>query len=131
MSETAAACATKPESDAVRASWGGIWHAHDNVRLIEWLARRGWVSALPPERRRLLLGAGALVAGLLYVLAEHAPWSAYRNIDALWMPLGVYALLLIFIVALYAAAVRFRELPEFVQRHPQVALHAVFWLLLL
>lgn len=105
---------------------------HENPRVIAWWGNRfapvlDWCT---PVRRRLILAVLALV------IAFKKPFKLMGDVYALEVPedlLGklcvVFGLLAI-LWLIYRATVHFKSLPSVVQRHPQLALHGLFWLYL-
>lgn len=102
---------------------------HEDPALIAWWqARLGRaLSWLTPFRRRAILAAGAIYVGVRRPLREMA------NADDLpvpsdWLGLALLVLATFAILWLcYRAAVNFKALPLIVRRHPQIALHLMYW----
>jgi hypothetical protein len=115
-------------------TWNQLRHFHRQPRIIA-----AWRHLFDPalhfltaNRRRRLL---ALVA--LFVAIEH-PWTEMKRLGQLpgftFNPTVsiVVALTLFAIFSLsYLAAKNFSKLPGWVRRHPQIWLHATFWVLLI
>lgn len=105
---------------------------HEHPAIVSWWARRLehlGAAAVPRWRRRAL---SAVSAVLLVGAVGRRPWVTGTRL-ALGAPLQ-WALGVPCVVALLAlvwlAATRFERLPRPIRRRPQVALHAVFWGLL-
>jgi hypothetical protein len=76
-----------------------------------------------------------LIIGALY-FAVREPLTRMGKIDILTAPTGVFVntgvivSLLVILWLIYRAAVNFNSLPPIVRRHPQIALHLLYWSLL-
>ncbi len=107
---------------------------HENPAVIAWWCRlwgRPLVWFAEPSRRRRLLALAALGVGTVtswQTLSKHAglPLASQGSAAALVV---LAQFLLLWLV--YRAAQSFARLPAPVRRHPQWALHACYWLLLL
>ena len=106
---------------------------HENPAAIAWWRNKGgralvWLT--PPGRRRTILAAAALLVGIgttLNTLAKHKGLpGAPDGVAAALVVLAQFALLWL----VYRAAAGFAHLPLPVRRHPQLALHGFYWLLL-
>src|SRR5262245_58450632 len=122
-----------PRAASGRGSWRDFVRFHQQPQFITLWCRwfRVGLNWLTPERRRLLLGLGALVIAVRHPLKELrdiAPW--FGKPDALGAVL-VLAFFAGYVALCYHAARSFSTLPKFIQRHPQIALHATFWLSLI
>ena len=112
-----------------RTSYRRWTQFHENGAVIEGWCRL-WGGALrwqTPARRRAMLAIGACAAGVIIptgILAENNA-LAWRT-DALAM-LSVVVALFGFVWLAYRAAAQFTALPTIVRRHPQLALHALYW----
>jgi hypothetical protein len=97
--------------------------------LVSWWLGRTRALGLPvaPARRRHLLSLGALGAAVAY------PLKTLSDRTADLPPVGAAAMAAAILVLLgfawgcYRAARDFTRLPAPVRRHPQLALHAAFW----
>lgn len=104
---------------------------HENAAVIAfWQSRfRRQLAWLTPRRRRGLLLVGSIVVLLVRpagaILGSKAPGMP----DRLLIPLSVL-LLVGLSAAFWLAARHYARLPGWVRRHPQVTLHAFFWVLL-
>lgn len=107
---------------------------HENPAVIAWWCRAGgrvlaWLT--PPARRRALLAAAALLVGSITV------WTTLTRNKYLATGFEVPAVVLVVLAQfawlwlVYRAARSFPSLPAPVRRHPQLALHGTYWLLLL
>ncbi|OGQ83485.1 MAG: hypothetical protein A3F90_03045 [Deltaproteobacteria bacterium RIFCSPLOWO2_12_FULL_60_19] len=108
-------------SDAYRS----VSQFHENEKLAGWLARQRIVVWLTPARRRSILFFGAIAVGVaaLFQLRKHSAVSTWLEPSLAMLSLVGLAYLL------YLAAANFSRLPAAVRRRPQMALHALFWLL--
>ncbi len=99
----------------------------DEAVVAWWAARTRWLSTrLDAPRRRVLLSIAGIVAATMAVVKAQP-----RDASAPWLsaPLAL-AIVLGLLWATYRAAVGFASLPPAVRRRPQIALHAIFWGLL-
>ncbi|HJT80959.1 MAG TPA: hypothetical protein VJ719_07170 [Chthoniobacterales bacterium] len=112
-------------------TWDQIRHFHRQPKFIAlWLQLFGpALRALTPARRRFLLAVAAL-----YAVFTH-PWKELTAVSregpfigtaAAWLILG--SALFGFFWLSYLAAKNFSRLPESIRRHPQIALHTLFWI---
>jgi hypothetical protein len=104
---------------------------HENPRVIAWwCARLGWVlNWLTPAKRRWILIIGALFLGLTNPISY---LKKAQQPPANWLSAGLVVLAVFGVVWLiYQASIHYKSLPKLVQRHPQITLHFVFWLLLI
>ncbi len=117
---------------AARAGFRTVASFHEDARLVAWWAGRvervaGW---LDPRRRRQVLSVVSLV--LLASSLGHRPAMPSADMALTsglrWM-LGVPCVLGLFLLC-YLGAVHFRRLPDAIRRRPQVALHLLFWAML-
>ena len=110
-------------------TWDTLRHLHREPRLIAtWLRLFGpALRWLTPPRRRLLLSVGALYIAVKYSLRSLARAGEPDLVAAFFLVITLFA----FVFACYFVAKRFASLPGFVRRHPQICLHAIFWMLLL
>jgi hypothetical protein len=105
---------------------------HENPTAIAWWQAR-FGAALrweTPARRRALLGIGACVAGVVIpagILAENRVLAWQTDAAAI---LAIVALLFGFLWLVHRAAAGFSSLPSRARRHPQWALHLLYWGLL-
>lgn len=114
----------------MQAAYRAISQFHENERLIVWLSAQSWVIWLTPQRRKAILFAGAMVAGLVGVFSRSARWGDYRELMP-WLVHGLaFLILLALLYTLYRATLGFKELPPMVRRRPQIFFHSLFWLLL-
>ena len=107
------------------AAYRSVSQFHENEKLQAWVARQRPIIWLTPQRRRLVLFLGAMGVGAaaLFQLRKHSAVST-------WLEPGLAMLALLGLVyLLYLAAAHFSQLPAAVRRRPQIALHALFWLL--
>ena len=107
---------------------------HENAQAIAWwqsLWGRALVWWTPPGRRRALMALAAVAVGVgttLQAMVRHQALPVPR--DAWGLALVVVAQFgLLFVV--FAAAARYAQLPTWVRRHPQMALHGSYWAVLL
>lgn len=102
---------------------------HENENLIVWLKSRRIVVWLTPERRRRILIFGSIIACIVGMFHRHAPWREY-GAPATWLAPAIAVLILFALVKLlHVGAARFSELPAALRRRPQMALHMLFWLI--
>ena len=102
---------------------------HENPAVIAWWRARmgralGWQT---PTRRRTILAFSSCVAGVIIpfsILTERKVMSARS--DGLAM-VAVILALFAFLWLAYRAAARFSALPAMARRHPQLALHLLYW----
>lgn len=105
---------------------------HEDPAVIAWWhARLGRsLNWLTVSRRRLILSVTAVLAGIgepLYIVSKNSELPLPRDAtSAVMVVLALFGLLYL----VYRAAVRFRELPLLVRRHPQLTLHGVLWCIL-
>jgi hypothetical protein len=98
---------------------------HEDPALVAWWAAvleraAGWLT---PRRRRLLLSACSLVA-----LAVALPRRKVLDVRDPGIGLLVLPLVLVLVWGCHRAAVRWERVPRTLRRRPQLALHAIFWL---
>ena len=100
----------------------------DPVVIGWWRARMGRaLSWFTPFRRRAILTAGAIYAGVRKPLREMA------NAEGLSVPSDMLSLAFLVLALFgilwlcYLAAVKFKTLPTIVRRHPQLTLHLLYW----
>ncbi len=106
---------------------------HENPAAVAWWCRvfgRVLVWLTPPARRRAILAAAALLVGIvttLQTMAKHKglPVPA-QGFGAFLVVVAQFTLLWL----VYRAALGFSSLPGVLRRHPQLALHASYWMLL-
>ncbi len=106
---------------------------HENPVVVAWWVRTGgralvWLT--PAARRRGILAAAAVPIGIVMTINAVARHKGLLfPVQDLGLALVVAAqFVLLWLV--YRAAVGFAHLPAPVRRHPQLALHASYWLLL-
>lgn len=120
-------------SSAAKWSWNRLRQFHEDPVVIAWWCRAlgPVLQWLTPERRRVLLAVGAVIAGIKEVRNEirHAGHLSVPS-DIIGFIVVVLALLAILWLCYRAAVTGFARLPSFVQRHPQITLHSAFWCLL-
>lgn len=107
---------------------------HENPALIAWW-QRFWGRALvwwtPPARRRTALALAAVLVGVGTTLQTMARYKGLPVPHGAWgLACIVVAQFALLLLVLFAAQ-RFARLPGVVRRHPQIALHAGYWALLL
>jgi hypothetical protein len=112
-------------------TWNDLRHFHKQPQVIAaWQRVFGLLlRQLTPGRRRLLLGLGAIIVAIklpLNMAARSGVWSALGLNSTGLILLSV--VLFGFVFLCYTAARQFSQLPRFVRRHPQICLHAVFWI---
>ena len=107
---------------------------HEYPAAIAWWQSamgRGLVWLTPPARRRLLLSVAAVAVGTvttLQTMARHKDLPVpHGTADLTLLVLAQFGLLAL----VFWAAARFSALPGILRRHPQWALHASYWSLLL
>ena len=102
---------------------------HENAAVIAWWRAR-FGAALRwqvPARRRATLAIGACVAGVVIpvsILTETRALAWRSEAPAV---VAVIAILFAFLWLAYRAAAQFALLPAPVRRHPQLALHLLYW----
>ena len=87
-----------------------------------------WLT--PPARRRMLLSLAALGVGTVTTLQTLAKHEGLSLPAGGWHGALVVLAQFLLLWLLYRAAVSFGRLPAPVRRHPQWALHASYWLVL-
>ena len=87
-----------------------------------------WLT--PPARRRMLLSLAALGVGTVTTLQTLAKHEGLSLPAGGWHGALVVLAQFLLLWLLYRAAVSFGRLPAPVRRHPQWALHASYWLML-
>ena len=106
---------------------------HENPAAIAWWQNtlgRGLVWLTPPARRRVLMSLAAVGVGVVTTLQTMA------HNPGLPVPAGVLGLTLlvltqfVLLALVFWSASRFASLPAVVRRHPQWALHAAYWAVL-
>jgi hypothetical protein len=115
-------------------TWDQLRHFHQQPKIVAtWRKLFGpALRFLTPIRRRFLLGLAAL-----FVAVEH-PWReltrtgqrpefAFNFTGSILVVWTLFA----FVWMSYLAAKNFSQLPAWIRRHPQVSLHAIFWILLI
>ena len=112
-------------------TWEQLRHFHRQPKIIgiweEWFGPA--LRALTPERRRLLLAVASLTVVFshpwkeLVAVSKEGPFNV--TIIA-WLILA--SALFSFFALSYLAAKNFSALPAWIRRHPQLALHASFWM---
>ncbi len=116
----------------MKALRGGL-QFHESPVLIAWWCRvfgRALVWLTPPSRRRLLLALAAVGVGIASTV------STMGKHPALPLPRDGWGLMLVVVAQfallamVYRSCAEFARLPAPVRRHPQWALHAVYWLML-
>ena len=113
----------------LRDAYRAVSQFHENESLVVWLKSRQLVVWLTPARRRRILFLGALVVGVVGLFHRHAHWREYLTLSTWLAPSLAMPLLLGLVYLLYVAAGHFSQLPATVRRRPQIALHALFWLI--
>ncbi|MEO6624591.1 MAG: hypothetical protein ABIN37_07150 [Burkholderiaceae bacterium] len=103
---------------------------HENPAAIAWWQNamgRGLVWLTPPGRRRTLMSLAALGVGVVTTLRTMA------HNKGLPVPTGALGLALLvlaqfsLLALVFWSAVRFAALPPVLRRHPQWALHGMYW----
>jgi len=109
------------------------YQLHEHPVVIAWWCRafgRALVWLTPPGRRRLLLALAAGVVGIASTISTMGKYPALGLPREGWglalVVLAQFALLAL----VYRAAAGFARLPAPMRRHPQWALHAIYWLML-
>lgn len=111
-----------------------IFHFHKQPACIA-LWRRGFgplLRWLTPAHRRAVLALGAVIIAFTSPLKEFrraGKWLEFTP-DTAGQLLAIMTLILL-VLACYGAARRFATLPIWVRRHPQLSLHACFWIWML
>lgn len=105
------------ENPAVIAAWCRI-----GGRPLAWFAQ--------PQHRRRLLALAALGVGTVTVLQTLDKHAALPLPSAGWPAALVVVVQFLLLWLVYRAARAFARLPAVVRRHPQWALHASYWLML-
>jgi hypothetical protein len=112
-------------------TWNRLRQFHEDPRVITvWRKALGpALRWLTPDRRRLLLGLGALIVAVRHPWEDLAkgPGGTTDLTGAILLVLALFG----FVWLCYVAAQNFASLPVFSRRHPQISLHAIFWLLLI
>ena len=106
---------------------------HENPAAIAWwcaVGGRALVWFTPPARRRALLALAAVGVGTVTTLQTLAKSSAMPVPASGWAAALVVLAQFLLLWLVYRAATSFARLPAPVRRHPQWALHASYWLLL-
>lgn len=101
---------------------------HENPRVIAWwqACLGGMLEWLTPTRRRVILAAGAV-----WVMVKEL--RGFIGTEDLPIPVdgrGVMlagGLLLVLSWLLFRAASAFSSLPTWIRKHPQLALHGIYW----
>jgi len=116
------------------STWDGLRHFHKNpvfiAAWVRWLAPG--LRFLTPAKRRLLLGLAAtfvLIKRPVRAHAEATQWLGAGN--PMLGKVLIVMLLLAFVCFAYWVAKHFASMPNFLKRHPQLCLHAVFWSLVI
>ncbi|MEO8546605.1 MAG: hypothetical protein ABI434_23670, partial [Burkholderiaceae bacterium] len=106
---------------------------HEHPAVLRWWCRafgRALVWLTPPSRRRLLLALAAAGVGIVTTIASMDKYPALalprQGGGLVLVVVAQFALLAL----VYGAAAGFARLPTPVRRHPQWALHAIYWLML-
>ncbi len=123
----------RPDEQGEALSWHELRHFHKEPKAIAiWLRTLGPVLRwLTPSRRRLLLSAGALIAAVKHSVGNLNRAGGAVGFAPDWMSSSLLGLtLLSFVLLCLFAARNFASLPASVRLHPQICLHALFWLLL-
>ena len=119
------------EKKTLAEIYRSISQFHENGNLVAWLTSRRVIIWLTPERRRRILIFGSIIAGIVGVFHRHAPWREY-DAPATWLAPSIAVIILFALVNfLYVGAARFSDLPVAIRRRPQIALHALFWLIVI
>ena len=105
---------------------------HENAAVVAWWrARFGPVLRWQvPARRRAILAIGSCAAAVVIpvsILTESKALAWRSEAPAV---AAVIAMLFAFLWLAHQAAARFPQLPSLVRRHPQLALHFVYWAML-
>ncbi|NJD35870.1 MAG: hypothetical protein FIA96_13730 [Betaproteobacteria bacterium] len=102
---------------------------HENPAVIAWWGARlsGVLGWLKPSRRRAILALASIGAGALIpfnMLTGHKGWLvAPSGQEMAFVIVALFAVLGL----IYRAAVGFSALPGMIRRHPQLALHLLYW----
>jgi len=107
---------------------------HENPAVIAWWCRvwgRALVWFSQPARRRWLLALAALGVGTVTTWQTLTKHASLPLPSAGWPAALVVLAQFVLLWLLYRAAGSYARLPAPVRRHPQWALHATYWLLLL
>ncbi len=110
-----------------------VFQFHEHPAVIAGWCRffgRALVWLTPPSRRRLLLALAAVAIGIVSTvttMGKHAALPLPRDGWALMLVVVVQFALLAMV---YRACVGFAHLPAPLRRHPQWALHGLYWLML-
>jgi hypothetical protein len=113
----------------LREAYQSISQFHENERLVAWLTKQQILIWLTPKRRRQILFLGALFAGSVALLRKHAQGWEYLTASTWLAPSVAMPTILVLVYLLYLAAAHFSRLPVAIRRRPQIALHALFWLI--
>ena len=114
-------------------TWYQLRHFHKQPQNIAWWCRVGapvlrWMT---PVRRRLLLAIGALVIAIKRPFQEvHDSGERLGATPDSLSIILVVALGSALVWVCYLCARQYSRWPAFARRHPQICLHAFFWLLL-
>jgi hypothetical protein len=104
---------------------------HENPAVITWWCGRfeRALSWFTPSKRRLILTVGAIYIGIKEPLSEMQDSDIPITIDMLSQACVVLALFTM-LWFIYRFSVKFSALPTPIRRHPQIALHFLFWIFL-
>jgi hypothetical protein len=114
----------------LRDAYRAISQFHENERLIAWLQDRRAVVWFTARRRRQILFFGAILAGAIATFRRQSQWKSHLSATGWLAPILAVAILLALLYLLYLAAKHFSRLPALVRRRPQIALHTLFWLII-
>lgn len=110
---------------------------HENPAVIAWWCRtvgRVLVWLTPPGRRRTLLALAAVMVGIASTINTMEKYPALvlprQGGSLVQVVMLVVVAQFAVLVMVYRAATGFARLPAPVRRHPQWALHAIYWLML-
>jgi len=110
-----------------------VWQFHECPAIVAWWCRifgRALVWLTPPARRRLLLALGALGVGIVTTVGTMGKHPALHLPREAWGVVSVVVAMFALLALVYRAAAGFSRLPAPLRRHPQWALHASYWLML-
>ena len=112
---------------------GRVVSWHEDAAIIAWWRTR-WGAGLrwlTPARRRVLLATAAGLVGISQLVRVTASVEDLpSSMDIVASAVAVTAACA-FLGVVFAAAAHFAALPAVIRRHPQIALHGIFWGLLL
>jgi len=111
----------------------GGFQLHEHPAVIGWWCRnfgRALVWLTPPPRRRLLLALAAVLVGIATTISTMDKYPALALPREGWGLMFVVVAQFVMLALIYRAAAGFSRLPAPVRRHPQWALHAMYWMML-